>query len=395
MRRAARDRGGHVPHASLHFLQGDGCPEDLLSPGALLPRGPQPSSRGKPRSALRKSFKRATTLPASGGVWLRLSRDPSPSKTPAGRRGGHGNAPEMPPSASAPKMSRASRRDHAPRGRVRGGHRSHGAWHSNLSDAGKLLEGGGGFPPQRPRCLWLAFSGGGHQPTAEDGHQPRRVRAGDVPYSFIRLLAEPLPQTVPVKGEGAAPRSPSSGSRRRPSQPWSASRPLPRQPWGELKSPPAWKKAGRENILEVSGSWRLRWAVARAGTSANRSSTAVGASSLRPALATACPGGLGDAELPCDKGPFPAAAGRRGPKPHLTPKQPCLSPESGASPSMALRCGSPAPLPGSSLRREGLRPHGEELARVAAGPEGEGLGHPAPRTEPRVCGRVLGLWSQP
>lgn len=45
----------------------------------------------------------------------------------------------------------------------------------------------------------------------------------------------------------------------------------------------------------------------RAGTSANCFGVAVGASSLHPALAAACPDGQGGSELPCDKCPFPAA----------------------------------------------------------------------------------------
>lgn len=110
---------------------------------------------------------------------------------------------------------------------------------SNFSGVGKLLKGGDGVSSQPPRCLQHAFSESGYQPTAEDGYQPKWVRVGDVRYSYVRLFAEPLLQTVPVKREGAAPRSPSSGSRSHPSQPWSASHlpPAPRQPLGELRSP--------------------------------------------------------------------------------------------------------------------------------------------------------------
>lgn len=95
----------------------------------------------------------------------------------------------------------------------------------------------------------------------------------------------------------------------------------------------------------------------RAGTSANCFGIAAGASSLHPALATACPDGQGDSELRHDKCPFPvvvlaaagqgcwegehrlspclwaAAAGKWRLKPHLTLNQPFSSPGFGVSPS--------------------------------------------------------------
>lgn len=88
-----------------------------------------------------------------------------------------------------------------------GGNCNHGGWQSPAGAALSSQElqrrrDGVSSPP--PRRLQRTFSESGYQPTAEGGEQPKRVRVGDVRYSFIRRFA----QTVPVKGRVRLPSPP-------------------------------------------------------------------------------------------------------------------------------------------------------------------------------------------